>query len=55
LRIDAAAAASLPEPHGGAAVFRDHEPGVKGPGAWKHFVHIMDGHAGRDKPFTNEK
>jgi hypothetical protein len=55
LTIDAAAASSLPTPHGGAAVYRDHEPGVKGPSGWKHFVHIMDGHAKRDKPFSEER
>src|SRR5436305_12105482 len=33
LRIDAAAAGNLPEPHGGAPAWRDREPQVK-PGRW---------------------
>ncbi|HXR13743.1 MAG TPA: hypothetical protein VN740_03715 [Solirubrobacteraceae bacterium] len=47
LKIDAAAAAALPEPHGGAPVYRDTEPGAK-PSKWTHFVDSMGGHAGRD-------
>jgi len=47
LAIDANAAANLPQPHGGAPVFRDHEPGAKPP-VWKHFVDRMGGHAGSD-------
>jgi hypothetical protein len=37
LRIDAAAAAALPEPHGAAPAWRVHEPGVK-PSRWTHLV-----------------
>jgi hypothetical protein len=37
LRIDAAEAALLPAPHGGAPSYRVHEPGVK-TGRWDHFV-----------------
>ncbi len=47
LKIDAPAAASLPQPHGSAPVFRDHEPGAA-PGAWRHFVDRLGGRAGRD-------
>ena len=47
LTIDEAQAAALPEPHGAAAVFRDHEPGAK-PSAWTHFVNRVGGHAGSD-------
>jgi hypothetical protein len=37
LAIDAAEAASLPNPHGGAPVWRDVEPGMK-PSPWKHVI-----------------
>jgi hypothetical protein len=47
LSIDAATVAALPEPHGGAAVWRADEPGIK-PTAWRHFVDRIGGHAGRD-------
>jgi hypothetical protein len=47
LNIDAAQAATLPSPHGGAPVFRDVEPGAK-PSAWGHFLNRMGGQAGRD-------
>jgi hypothetical protein len=47
LSIDAPAVAALPEPHGGSAVWRADEPGVK-PTAWRHFVDRIGGHAGRD-------
>jgi hypothetical protein len=47
LKIDEAAAAALPHPHGAAPVYRDNEPGAK-PHAWGHFVNRMGGHAGRD-------
>jgi hypothetical protein len=42
LQIDAATVAALPEPHGGAPAWRDHEPGVN-PGRWKRFVDILTG------------
>jgi hypothetical protein len=42
LRIDAAAAAALPAPHGSAPSYRVAEPGVK-PGHWQHF---LDRHSG---------
>lgn len=47
LRIDAAEAATLPEPHGAAPVWRDHEPGAK-PHGWRHLVDRLGGHPGRD-------
>jgi hypothetical protein len=47
LRIDVDAAAALPEPHGGAAVYDDNEPGVR-PGKWRHFVDIMEGRAAQE-------
>src|ERR1700730_6651912 len=53
LRIDEAQAAALPEPHGGARVWHDNEPGAK-PSAWKHFVNRIGGHAGSDG-WTEEK
>jgi len=37
LRIDAAQAASLPPPEGGAPAWRVHEPGVK-PSRWDHLL-----------------
>jgi hypothetical protein len=54
LRIDAAAAAGLPEPHGGAAVLRDRDPGVK-PSRWKHLVDRMSGADSRRRDWTEEK
>ena len=42
LRIDAAAADALPEPHGGAPAWRMTEPGVK-PSRWKHLVDLVTG------------
>jgi hypothetical protein len=42
LRISAAEAAGLPEPHGGAPVFHDDEPGIK-PSRWQHLVDRVTG------------
>jgi hypothetical protein len=53
LRVDATEAAALPEPHGGAAVWHDNEPGAK-PSGWKHLVNRIGGHAGRDA-WTEER
>src|SRR5207247_9820059 len=53
LRIDAAAAAALPEPHGGAAAWRAREPGVK-PSRWKHIVDRMSGANSRRRDWTKE-
>jgi hypothetical protein len=54
LTIDQGEVAALPAPHGGAPVFHDNEPGVKGPSKWKHFVDIMDGRAGKER-WTQER
>jgi hypothetical protein len=40
LRISAAAAAELPEPHGAAPAWRDRERGVK-PSRWTHLVALV--------------
>ncbi|HEV3227935.1 MAG TPA: hypothetical protein VGY97_00565 [Solirubrobacteraceae bacterium] len=42
LRIDAATAAALPEPHGGAPAWREREPGVK-PSRWTHLLDLFTG------------
>jgi hypothetical protein len=42
LRISAAAAAGLPEPHGAAPAWRDSERGVK-PSRWTHLVDLVGG------------
>jgi len=47
LSIDAAQAAMLPSPHGGAPIFRDNEPGAK-PSAYSHLINRLGGHPGRD-------
>jgi hypothetical protein len=44
LTIDATQAAALPEPHGGAPVFRDADPGEK-PSRWDQFVNRLGGRA----------
>lgn len=53
LRIDAAAAAALPEPHGGAAAWRDRDPGVK-PSRWTHILDLMSGADPRRRDWTEE-
>jgi hypothetical protein len=50
LRIDVGEAASLPEPHGGAPIYRDNEPGVK-PSRWNQALHLGK----REKPFKEQK
>lgn len=47
LTIDVAQVASLPEPHGAAPVWHDHEPGAK-PSRWKSIAGSFGGRAGRD-------
>ncbi len=42
LRIDAAAAATLPEPHGAAPAWRVNEPGAK-PSRWAHILDKLGG------------
>lgn len=54
LRIDAAAAAALPEPHGGAPAWRDAEPGVK-PSPWKHLMDRLTGADPRQRDWAEEE
>ena len=54
LRVDAAGAAGLPEPHGGAAAWRDRDPGVK-PRRWTHILDLMTGANPRRRDWTEEK
>jgi hypothetical protein len=53
LRLDAAAVAALPVPHGGAPAWRDAEPGVK-PSRWKHFVDLVTGADPRGRNWRGE-
>jgi sporulation protein YlmC with PRC-barrel domain len=53
LRIDAAAIAGLPEPHGAAAARRVREPGVK-PSRWRHLVDRLTGAAPGSRDWTDE-
>ncbi len=53
LRIDAAAAVALPEPHGAAPAWRVHEPGVK-PSRWTHLVDRMKPGQPRQHDWTDE-
>jgi hypothetical protein len=53
LRIDAAAAAALPEPHGGAPAWRDRDPDAK-PRRWTHILDTMSGADSRRRDWTEE-
>jgi hypothetical protein len=53
LKLAAAATAALPTPHGGAPVYRDHEPGVK-PSPWRHFVDRLEGKRPSDRNWDKE-
>ena len=53
LDIDAAAAAALPAPHGGAPAWRDIEPGVK-PSRWQRFVDLFVGRDPRTRNWEEE-
>ena len=53
LRISAAEAAGLPEPHGAAPAWRDFEPGVK-PSRWMHLVDLVSGKDPRRRDWTEE-
>ncbi len=53
LRLDAAAAAALPEPHGAAPGWRVREPGVK-PSRWTHLVDRMTGRDPRQRDWTGQ-
>jgi hypothetical protein len=54
LRIDSSAAATLPEPHGGAPAWREREPGVK-PSRWKHLVDLLSGTDPRARNWSEEE
>ncbi len=53
LRIDASAAAALPEPHGGAPVWRDRDPGAK-PSRWSHILDLVSGRDSRERNWTEK-
>ena len=53
LRIDAAAAAALPDPHGGAPTLRLRDPGVK-PSRWTHLLDLVSGKDSRERDWTEE-
>jgi len=53
LRIDAAAAAALPEPHGGAPAWRDAEPGVK-VNTWQKVLDLIMGRDPRAREWDEE-
>ncbi len=53
LRIDAAAAAKLPEPHGQAQALRFRDPGVK-PSRWTHLMDLMTGKDSRQQDWTEK-
>jgi hypothetical protein len=53
LRIDAAAAAALPEPHGGAPTWREVEPGVK-PSRWQRLLDLTTGKDPRARSWHEE-
>ena len=53
LRISAAAAAELPEPHGAAPAWRDREPGVK-PSRWTHLVDLVSGRDPHRRDWTED-
>jgi hypothetical protein len=51
LRIDAAVAAALPEPHGGAPAWRPNEPGVE-PTRWQHLLDLIVGKDPRSRDWS---
>ena len=53
LRIDAAAAATLPGPHGAAPAWHVHEPGVR-PSRWRRVLDELEGTAPTRRDWTNE-
>jgi Uncharacterized protein conserved in bacteria (DUF2171) len=54
LRIDAAAAAQLPPPHGGAPAWRVNEPGVE-PKPWQHLLDLITGRDPRRRDWAEEE
>jgi hypothetical protein len=53
LRIDAAAAAALEPPHGGAPAWREVEPGVK-PSRWQRLLDLTTGKDPRSRGWQQE-
>lgn len=53
LKIDAAAAAALPAPHGGAPAWREAEPGVK-PSRWQKVLDLVAGKDPRSRNWRQE-
>lgn len=53
LKLDRAAAAIAPEPHGSAPAWHDREPGVK-PSTWKHILGMLTGADPRADSWTKE-
>ncbi|HYB31419.1 MAG TPA: hypothetical protein VEF89_32825 [Solirubrobacteraceae bacterium] len=53
LRIDAAAVAGLPEPHGGAPAWREREPGIK-PSRWQQLLDLTTGKDPRSRSWQEE-
>ncbi len=53
LRIDAAAAAELPEPHGQAQALRFRDPGAK-PSRWTHLMDLVSGKDSRQQDWTEK-
>jgi len=53
LKIDAAGAAALPAPQGGAPAWRETEPGVK-PSPWKRFTDLVAGKDPRSRSWQEE-
>jgi hypothetical protein len=53
LRIDAAAAAALEPPHGGAPAWREVEPGVK-PSRWQRLLDLTTGKDPRSRSWQQE-
>jgi hypothetical protein len=54
LRIDSAAAATLPHPHGAAPAWRDREPGAK-PSRWLHLVDLVSGKDPHRRDWSEEE
>jgi hypothetical protein len=53
LRIDAAAATTLPGPHGAAPAWRIQEPGIR-PSRWRHVLDRLEGVAPTRRDWTKD-
>jgi len=53
LRSDAAAAATLPGPHGAAPAWRVQEPGIR-PSRWRHVLDTLEGVAPTRRDWTKD-